>query len=84
MVQWSPLFALILRFVPKSCLRQPVPVHLRLAIPDLFSTFLSSWMALFATSYGIAGYLVGVLCYASDPIGHGEFWVCSGLVLSFV
>mmetsp|Transcript_17915 Transcript_17915/g.37588 ORF Transcript_17915/g.37588 Transcript_17915/m.37588 type:complete len:620 (+) Transcript_17915:411-2270(+) len=68
-IQWNPLLAFILKFFPESCLSSR-PDHLRLAAPDLFATFLSSWFVLCSSIYGLAGYLIGMLCYACDPIGH--------------
>lgn len=70
-IQWSPFMALVLNLFPESCYSDK-PDHLRLAVPDLLATFLSSWLLLFSSIYGLAGYLVGMLCYACDPIGHGE------------
>ena len=74
MIQWSPMLVLLLKFVPNRCMeRMPELFRFRiLATPDLFATFVTSIFTLCASTYALAGYLIGVLCYACDPIGHGE------------
>ncbi|KAL7551585.1 hypothetical protein ACHAWF_014770 [Thalassiosira exigua] len=69
--QWDPAFGLLLKLVPSCCRRRyTVRVHWRLVVPDLLSTFATTAFALCASAHGIAGYLVGVVCYACDPISH--------------
>jgi len=71
MIQWSPMVALILKCTPDQCLiLKPRLLGRRLVTPDLFATFVTSIFALCSSTYGFAGYLIGVLCYACDPIGH--------------
>lgn len=75
MIQWSPMVAFVLKFIPNKCLAKKLKLGLkkkRKATPDLFSTFVTSIFALTASTYGFAGYLIGVLCYACDPIAHGK------------
>ncbi|KAL7539063.1 hypothetical protein ACHAXR_009006 [Thalassiosira sp. AJA248-18] len=73
MIQWAPMVALVLKCVPSSCLvGKPHLLKMRLATPDLFSTFATSIFALCASTYALAGYVAGVFCYVCDPIGHGE------------
>ena len=82
MIQWTPMIALMLKLVPNLCLqRKPALGRWSLATPDLLSTFVTWIFALCASSYALAGYLTGVLCYACDPIGHGEhiIFFCYGV-----
>jgi len=69
MIQYEPLIAVMLKCIP-SRLVKPSLLKRRLATPDLFSTVGSSIFALCASTYGIAGYFMGVICYACDPISH--------------
>ena len=72
-IQWTPIISLVVGFVPDGWLETtPALGRFRLASPDLFSTFVTSIFALSASTYALAGYRTGVLCYACDPIGHGE------------
>ena len=84
MIQWGPIIAFFLKLVPTKCLLVAKPQWMmrRLATPDVFSTVVTTIFALCASTYGFAGYLIGVLCYACDPIGHGEF-SCALFVWSF-
>ncbi len=71
MIQTTPLLALVLNCVP--CLqRLPCFVSKRLVVADLFSTLVTSMIAILASTYGLAGYFIGVVCYACDPIAHGK------------
>lgn len=71
MFQWSPIVALVLKCVPNACfLRWPSLAGRNLATPDIFSTWVTAILAMCASTYCLAGYLLGVLCYACDPIGH--------------
>ena len=69
MIQFEPLIAVMLKFIPSRLLK-PSLLKRRLATPDLFSTLGSSIFALCASTYGLAGYFMGVICYACDPISH--------------
>jgi hypothetical protein len=44
----------------------------RLVASDIFSTFVTAMFAILASTYGLAGYFIGVVCYACDPIAHGK------------
>jgi len=71
MMQQTPVLALILNCIP--CLRRlPQFESKRLVVADLFSTLVTSLFAILASTYGLAGYFVGVVCYACDPIAHGK------------
>jgi len=72
MIQWKPIIGFWLKLVPSGCLLRVRPQWMsrRLATPDVFSTFVTSIFTLCASTYGFAGYLVGILCYACDPISH--------------
>ena len=71
MIQNIPLLALILSCIP--CLQRiPLFVSKRLVVADLFSTLVTSMFAILASTYGLAGYFIGVVCYACDPIAHGK------------
>jgi hypothetical protein len=69
MIQFEPLIAVLLKCIPSRFLK-PSLLKRRLATPDLFSTLGSSVFALCASTYGLAGYFMGVICYACDPISH--------------
>jgi len=69
MIQYEPLVAVLLKLVPSRFLKSSL-LKRRLATPDLFSTLGSSIFALCASTYGLAGYFMGVICYACDPISH--------------
>jgi len=78
MIQWTPLAALILKIAPDKALRiKPSLWRQRLSTPDVSSTFATSLFTLFASTYALAGYLAGVICYACDPIAHGEWYATS-------
>ena len=70
MIQWTPIVALVLKFIPTRCLASPSLFSWRLSTPDLFSTVVSSIFAICASTYGLAGYFIGSLCYACDPIAY--------------
>lgn len=71
MMQWRPLVALVLKFVPDKCiLSRPKLLGMRLAAPDLVSTMASLMLVLFSSTFALAGFFVGAMCYACDPIGH--------------
>ena len=44
----------------------------RLVASDIFSTFVTAMFVILASTYGLAGYFIGVVCYACDPIAHGK------------
>jgi len=69
MIQFEPLIAVLLKCIPSRFLKLSL-LKRRLATPDLFSTLGSSIFALCASTYGLAGYFMGVICYACDPISH--------------
>ena len=69
MLQYEPLIAVMLKLIPSRFLK-PSLLTRRFATPDLFSTIGSSIFALCASTYGLAGYFMGVICYACDPISH--------------
>ncbi len=72
MIQKAPIFAIILKCIPRPCLPRTPPFGTkRLVVADLFSTFMTSMFAILACTYGLAGYFIGVVCYACDPIAHG-------------
>lgn len=74
MSQMAPVSGLFLKCIPNRCMENnPFLMNKKLATPDLFSTFITSIFALCASTYSLAGYLIGLLCYACDPIGHGEY-----------
>jgi hypothetical protein len=43
-----------------------------LVASDLFSTLITALFAILASTYGLVGYFIGVVCYACDPIAHGK------------
>ena len=69
MLQYEPLIAVMLKLIPSRFLK-PSLLTRRFASPDLFSTIGSSIFALCASTYGLAGYFMGAICYACDPISH--------------
>ncbi|KAL9184537.1 hypothetical protein ACHAXT_012507 [Thalassiosira profunda] len=71
MMQWRPLAALVLKAIPDQCLlSRPKLLEMRLAVPDLVSTMVTSILVLFSSTFALAGFFVGAMCYACDPIGH--------------
>ena len=70
MIQWTPMVAFVLKFIPTRCLDNPSLLSWRLSTPDLFSTVVTSVFAICASTYGLAGYWIGSLCYACDPIAY--------------
>ena len=72
MIQWTPMVAFVLKFIPTRYLGLDNPSLLswRLSTPDLFSTVITSVFAICASTYGLAGYWIGSLCYACDPIAY--------------
>jgi len=62
MIQTPPVLALMLK-----CTRVK-----SLVASDLFSTLVTALFAVLASTYGLVGYFIGVVCYACDPIAHGK------------
>ncbi|KAL3772807.1 hypothetical protein ACHAWU_003821 [Discostella pseudostelligera] len=60
MIQTPPVLALMLK-----CTRVK-----SLVASDLFSTLVTALFAVLASTYGLVGYFIGVVCYACDPIAH--------------
>jgi len=71
MIQWKSIISLAFTIVPNRCLKKrPALSRFRLATPHLLSTFITSVIALFGNTYALAGYVMGILCYACDLINR--------------